>query len=358
MFCIKCGRKINADKCEYCGSANMIRSNNNYFKSPEMYELLNEKPDFRYSEVNEDKYVSEEVICENKADTQLAFKASENDVSDDINEKKIVIRRSIMLNQIKNVVIAFLCTAIVCISVSYGMLLKKYNNVIDKNGNIVESNVADHTENSENEINISDNTYFDDSSVYIVTETTVNDDPIDNTDVNKNKIEQREQKAELLYSIVKDKKYDSSQHEQILLLYRDKQPVMQFNDEYDYSSNAEEYDIEYAEKCINEEDVNWDNTVSCGELFYTKSEGNKKFMYYFMEPKTYGKQYILADEDRAPDIYDIIYVEPIDISEKKLYYMARYCDNDSSMYIVIDNKVYDYIQLKENPTSSISEILQ
>jgi hypothetical protein len=339
---MKCGREINADKCEYCGSANTIRFNNNYFKSPEMYELLNEKPDFRYSEVNEDKYVSEEEICKSKADMQLAFQASENDV----NENKIVIQRSIMSNKIKNVIIAFLCTAIVCISASYGMLLKKYNNVIEKNSNIDESNVADHTENSETEINISDNTYFDDSSICITMETTENDDPMDNTDVHMNKKEQRDQKAESLHSIVKANKYDSSQHEQVLSLYRDKQPIMQFNDEYDYSSNPEEYDIEYAEKCMNTEDVNWDNTVSCGELFYIKSEGNKKLMYYFMEPKTSGKQYILADEDRVPDIDDIIYVEPIDISENNLYYMARYCNNDSSMYIVIDNKVYDYIQLK------------
>lgn len=356
MFCIKCGRKINADKCEYCGSANTIRSNNNYFKSSEMYELLNEKPDFRYSEVNEGKYVSEEKLCESKADMQLSSQAPENAVSDDINENKIVIQRSTASSKIKNVIIAFLCTAVVCVSAFYAMLLNKYNNIIEKNSNIEKNNAADRTENCETETTTIDNTYSEGSSTYIAMETTENDASMDNTDIEV-KIKLRAQKAKSLNNFVNANKYDIDQYEQVLALYRDKQPIMQF-DEYDYSSNYAEYDIEYAEKCLNTEDVNWDNTVSCGKLFYINSDGNKKFMYYFMEPKTYGKQYILADEDCVPDIDDIIYVEPIDISEKNFYYMARYCNKNSSMYIVIDNKVYDYIQLKYDPNNSISEVVQ
>lgn len=364
MFCIKCGRKINADRCEYCGSANTNRSNNNYFKSSEMYEILNDKSDLRCVEVTKEKYVSQDAGFHEK-DSQPIFQVSENAVSDDINENKTAIHRSIMSNRIKNVIIAVLCIAVVCISASYGMLLNKYNNVVEKSDNIKEGNAAENTENSETEISINDNEVLGNSSTSAETGTTesseteisINDNEVlsnsstsaetgtavDNALVNNtNKKEQRKQKAESLYDIVKSKKYDTIQLEQILSLYKDKQPIMQFNDEYDYSGNPVEYDIEYAEKCISDDDLKWDNTTSCGELSNADATGSKKLMYYFMVESTYGKQYILADKDHVPDINDVIYIEPIDVPEKNLYYMARCCDEVVSMYIIIDNKVYDF----------------
>lgn len=355
MFCIKCGRKINADKCEYCGSANTKRFNNNYFKSSEMHEILSDKSDLKCVEVTEEKYaVQESMLHEKYNDFQTVLQTPENGVSDDLNENKSAIQRSIMSNRIKNVIITVLCIAVVCISASYSMLLNRYNNVVEKSNNIKEGNVADNTENSKTEISIGDNDVFGDSSASVETGTAVNDAPVDNTDKHINKKDRRDQKAESLYDTVKAKKYDSSLQDQILSLYKDKQPIMQFSDGYDYSSNSEEYDIEYAEKCINEEDVHWDDAVSCGELFHADAADSKKLMYYFMESNTYGKQYILADENHVPDIDDIIYIEPINVSEKNLYYMARYCDEVVSMYIVIDNKVYDYIQIEYDRTTYYS----
>lgn len=353
MFCSKCGKTLKTNICEYCGTSDNVYHSNNYIKSPEMLELLSDDKDFYCVKEEKMPEIHEELQTFETPDKNITKqvtedtlkKTAEDDIVNKENNTKIK-KHTYMTNKGKNVIIAVLCIIIAGVSTAYAVLLKKYNNISEINNNALSHN----TENSENSITPA--TESDETTESItITESTMNLSTETQTsvvtEVSDNAtdgiIQERNKRAETLFKKVKNQKYNGIQIDKILSLYENKQSVLYFDD-FNYEDEQNEYNIDFAIKCINGNNK-WDSSVNCGGLFDTDTK-NHKLMYYFMENNTIGKQYVLTDKDAIPDIDDIIYIEPVENSLNRCYYMARYCNNILSMYIIIDNNVYDFVKFE------------